>query len=308
TGDEFFEWYNVRYNTQLELERSGECARALETALSRMPNIRAIKMHLNHFSIQEKFVEWQKFYDIVDDDVFMSWTNNWDGVLEPLRITEGDEHLAKVILGLLECFKDVDLRLDTFAAYSSSDFWHGIFSYKPGLPSNCATIFKDLTSLSLCISTLNDTRRNLEAFKQDVKEGRIHNFLSSAPNLRSLTFEVILESDSDISRHRAADAESAEIRPFLSLLDLFGGNCVWRHLHTSTLDIGPIKGEELIQFLRCHSKTLKCLSMKFPILVDHTWRKVLDFIREQRDLTKFQLVRPAAAVENLSNEIRRYYK
>ncbi|KAL7273878.1 hypothetical protein RUND412_003239 [Rhizina undulata] len=38
----FFDWYNDNYVAQIELNNFGECVRALETALSKMGNIRAI--------------------------------------------------------------------------------------------------------------------------------------------------------------------------------------------------------------------------------------------------------------------------
>ncbi|KAL7266049.1 hypothetical protein RUND412_011419 [Rhizina undulata] len=56
----FFDWYGNNYMAQIRLEDSGECIRTLETALSRMPFIRAIipGNEKNIFSTRLEFESW----------------------------------------------------------------------------------------------------------------------------------------------------------------------------------------------------------------------------------------------------------
>ncbi|KAL7272461.1 hypothetical protein RUND412_004729 [Rhizina undulata] len=62
----FFYWYTDNYVTQMELEDSGECVRTLESALSRMANIRAIVPGHNNFSICFEFEKWCRTLSATD--------------------------------------------------------------------------------------------------------------------------------------------------------------------------------------------------------------------------------------------------
>ncbi|KAL7266178.1 hypothetical protein RUND412_011284 [Rhizina undulata] len=90
----FCELYHKKYVTQIELEDSGECVRTLETALSRMANIRAIILgHKTHdnFSIRFEFEKWLETLPYADSSNVRDYTHKfkmWEHTMEP---TEGKE-------------------------------------------------------------------------------------------------------------------------------------------------------------------------------------------------------------------------
>ncbi|KAL7271845.1 hypothetical protein RUND412_005372 [Rhizina undulata] len=299
----FFQWYRNRYATQLELEESGNCAEALEIALSKMFNVRVICPGFNNPSIRDEYELWRhEILTEITSGIDVTWSRLWEYILQPRNVIEVEESISNAIIDLIDISNRLGLkpnRIDAlglnFNRVSSSEglgntLWRGILSdsnYK--ILGSCTSLFEKVTTLSISITTL-DTNDDFEALKSDVKEGRLHRFLSSTPNLRALSLEVSLEAY--IAGPEVLNALHVELTPSMSLLDILGWTCVWKHIRTFKLSLSPIRADELMHFLGCHAKTLQNVSIESPMLIEGTWRDVLDFMKERLHLTKLELETP----------------
>ncbi|KAL7266572.1 hypothetical protein RUND412_010879 [Rhizina undulata] len=154
-----------------------------------------------------------------------------------------------------------------------------VFSLSGGAcKDRCAPLINNLTSLSLYLDGPYQSRdeTNFESLEEAIKGGSLHQFLSSAPNLRFLSLRI-----------NFWDLYYVE-RP-LSLLDIFGNTCAWKYLHTLHFRSSNtiIDVEELANVLRRHSGTLDSLSLDVYSLSGGTCRDLLDSLKEQLHLTQF---------------------
>ncbi|KAL7272377.1 hypothetical protein RUND412_004825 [Rhizina undulata] len=182
----------------------------------------------------------------------------------------------KSFMDLVKTIHRLRFKLDRYER-GIAGVWRGFFADASHL-WNCASLFKNLTSVFVCITTLNNSE-DTEALRKDIKEGRIHRFISFAPNLRILSLEIMncLSADYEVG-------SSA-----ISLLDVLGREYVWKRLETFNLNFPPIDVEDLAKFLARHSGTLKSLCLGC-VLLNGTWREVLDFLKERLHLTGLELV------------------
>ncbi|KAL7271652.1 hypothetical protein RUND412_005578 [Rhizina undulata] len=280
----FYNWYNENYTAQIELEESGECVRALETAFSRMPNIRTIiPGHNSIFNYRSDFEKWCRTLTETDKTYARKWPyqlSMWRNISE-LLVKESEEQAMKAVMELVNTSHRLGFKLDRFGRCGSG-VWCGIFSKGSDL-WNCASLFQNLTSVFVCITTMY-TWEDAGALKVDVREGRIYKFLSFAPNLRTLSLEIINHSAYPIAGLNRVQS------PWIPrLLDILGHDYVWKYLHTFYLDFLPIHLEDLVEFLGRHAMTLKCLRLGCDVLLDGTWREALDFLKERLHLTDLQL-------------------
>ncbi|KAL7275301.1 hypothetical protein RUND412_001761 [Rhizina undulata] len=119
---------------------------------------------------------------------------------------------------------------------------------------HCAPFIENLTSLSLYLDGpyKSNPYTPVEDLEKAIKGGRVHTFLSSAPNLRFLSLTVNYCDIFITDEHRP-----------LPLLDIFGNTCVWKYLHTLHFGTSTtiIDVEDLTDVLRRHSGTLDSLSL-----------------------------------------------
>ncbi|KAL7272455.1 hypothetical protein RUND412_004742 [Rhizina undulata] len=280
----FFEWCNDHYVAQAELENSGECLRTLETALPRMANIRVIiPGHFNYSVHSELYRKWLRTLTEKEMNFVSKMSNIYsDIILDRILLEEGDQtQVLKAVMDLVNTAHRLGYKLDRFDR-GHAGMWYGIFSKSSGLWS-CASLFQNLTSLDVCISTslTKNTLKDTTAIKQDAKEGRIHKFVSFAPNLRKLFLQI--------SGCLGLFTYPAVGNPAISLLDILGHGYVWRHLHTFHL-ASPYNSEDLIDFLGRHASTLKYLQFHWSsTLLNGTWREIMDFLKERIHLTDLYL-------------------
>ncbi|KAL7269537.1 hypothetical protein RUND412_007804 [Rhizina undulata] len=113
-----------------------------------------------------------------------------------------------------------------------------------------------------------------EVNTDDADEGRIFNFLPSAPKLKKLSVGLDWENLQDF-----VFVVRTHVVP---LAKIFGDNFVWAHYFNH--DYGSIHAEELKPFWARHSTTLKIFGLYRPHLETGTWRDVFGFIKEQPGL------------------------
>ncbi|KAL7272463.1 hypothetical protein RUND412_004736, partial [Rhizina undulata] len=261
----FFDWYTDNYVAQMELEDSGECVRTLESALSRMANIRAIVPGHNNFSICFEFEKWCRTLSATDK-----------------AYVQGEKQAMKAVMDLVKTTHRLRFMLDRFER-GVSGIWGGFLSEDSDL-WNCASLFQNLTSVNVCITTLN-TSEDTGALMKEAAEGRIYKFLTFAPNLKTLSLAIIKCCNNYLilpGIHRV------EV-PRINLLDVLGRGYVWKNLHTVNLDLPPIRLEDLVGFLGRHAMTLKCLRLCCGLLPNGTWREVMDFLKERLHLMDLKL-------------------
>ncbi|KAL7267811.1 hypothetical protein RUND412_009589 [Rhizina undulata] len=292
----FFWWYMERYIAQIDLEKSGECARSLETAISKMANIRTVITGYN-FDMHGEFHHWRKTLNKVDRSCVDQWSEHRYFVFEAIQEKEGaiidlihTTHRLGCKLDRLDftigcCW----LRLGTF--YNNSKLW------------DCASLLENLTYLSISI-TVPVNFEDLEAVKKVSKEGKLHKFYSFAPNLKNLTLELesMEESTDELMIFAGSDFKS----PVISLLDIFGRGHVWKYLESLNLCFPCIVVEELVEFLALHGSTLKYLHMASPVLLNETWRDLLDFLKERLDIKDLLILSPCEMLLGEEPQFRCY--
>ncbi|KAL7276247.1 ssDNA endonuclease and repair protein rad10 [Rhizina undulata] len=275
----FFECYNGHYIAQTELENSGKYHQTLEKALSRMDNIRAIVPgNFNEYGHFELYRNWLKTLTETD----MTFVSEISGIhriiLTDTVLEYSDQtRVLKAVIDLVITLHRQGCKLDRFER-GYTGIWCEIYSKSSGL-WNCASLFQDLTSLHICISTSANTIEDTTAIKQYAKEGRLYQFISFAPNLRKLSLEI----------NGYLFPDSAIENPEISLRDMLGHRYVWERLHTFTLKFPQIDSEDLVEFLGHHAKTLKYLQFIRCSLLNGTWREMMDCLKGRINLTDFNL-------------------
>ncbi|KAL7267614.1 hypothetical protein RUND412_009787 [Rhizina undulata] len=291
-SQEFVEWYfDTIYTAQLELENSRECVVALETALARMSNIRVLCPGYPCGRIKKKFNDWRRTLagngsHIID----INWNFLGMNIMDR-QTTMKDDRVTKHFLDLLDVSYRVGLK--PYKIGSTTSTWPNtlspeFFADSPGILRNCAPLLANLTSISFYLVPLIYAE-DVEAFQKVAKEGRMHNFLSSAPNLRSLSLRFDVGSYCPRGIAFGQVVKSVINLPRFSLLDILGSTRIWKQLHTFRLHTNTIDSEELAHFLMCYSSTLKDLSMDVCTLFGGPWRPILDLLNQQFHLKKFKL-------------------
>ncbi|KAL7275050.1 hypothetical protein RUND412_002016 [Rhizina undulata] len=286
----FFKWYNDHYKAQTEIAKSGESIQTLETALSRMANIRTIiPGQFNHNARCELFGKWYRTLT----ETLMTFVPRDPSEIYALIMDcdvleyEALEAAMKSFMDLVNTLNRLEFKLDRFGS-RGAELWCGFYSQGSGL-WNCASLFQNLTSVSVCITTV-DALEDTTALKKDAMEARILKFLSFAPNLRMLSLEMV----SFPRKHEFKD-------PGIRLLDILGRSYVWKHLHSFCLDFHPIHLGDLTEFLERHARTLKRLRFGFALL-HATWRELLDFLKERLHLMGLKLDHPFEICEHGGNK------
>ncbi|KAL7274921.1 hypothetical protein RUND412_002143 [Rhizina undulata] len=284
----YFHWYMEKYDAQIELEESGECVRALEAAFSRMPIIRVIVPSHNKFVILSEFNYWLKTLNDKESlRRITGWASDhwWSDVLQPIE--EGEGEALDASMDLISIAHRLGLKLDS-SEFGIASCWIriGVFDNNSAL-WGYTSLFQNITCLSLCITT-TEWLKDLEGIEIVSKEGQLYKFLSIAQILRklSLTIECVKIQQ---FLHLASPAFGERVFP---LLDILGRDHAWKCLHTVSLKLPCMRLEEIVGFLGRHESTLKSLHLHLPILLNGTWRKLLDFLREQLHLTNFEIMTP----------------
>ncbi|KAL7276576.1 hypothetical protein RUND412_000418 [Rhizina undulata] len=287
--EEFIKWHMERYCTQIELEESGECVRTIETALSRMSNIRDITSGYNNSSMRTELEIWQETFPNMDSAI------NSDFWLEPIE--EGEEQALKTTLDLIITSHRLGIKLDSFDFIIAAGWLRlGIF-YNNSELWGCASLFKNLTCLSVFIMTMElDSSIDLEGMENMFKKGHLHKFLALAPNLRKLALVIEGFHPEELFFSPSTGFK----KPVFSLLDVLGRSHVWNRLHSFHLQFTSMILEELVKFLGRHAETLRCLSLQSPVLLVGTWRELLDFLKERLHITDFEIESPC---EDLGDEM-----
>ncbi|KAL7269812.1 hypothetical protein RUND412_007503 [Rhizina undulata] len=245
-----------KYETQVELEKSGECDRILETAISSMANIRAITTGYG-FDFCVEFANWRKTLNHRDRTISYLWSKHEFFSLVAIDEREGAR------INLINTTHCLGLKLDRLdfripccwlrgrlgIFHSNSELWH------------CAPLLESLTSLTICIAEpvfVDD----VEAIKIMLKEETLCKFLSFTPNLRKLSLEV--ESIEENGEKHILLTGSDFKFPLISILDI----------------------------LRRHGNTLDCLYLQSPTLLNGTWRELLDFLKQRLNITDLVIMSP----------------
>ncbi|KAL7269584.1 hypothetical protein RUND412_007747 [Rhizina undulata] len=283
---QFFHWCMEKYVAQIELEVSEECLRALETAFSRMPNIKVIVPSYNTFVMRSKFKSWLNTLNNEERGV-TSWESDdfWWEVLLPIA---NKYQALDAFEDPMETAHSVELKLDSFeCGIASCWLGVGVFGNKSEF-WDWASLFQNLICLSLCITTM-DWFEDLQEMDKGSKEG-LHKFLSISQTLRKLSLTIECAKRQKFLELAAAGPYFGDFA--FPLLDILGRDHVRKCLHTFSLKFPSIRFEEIVEFLGRHASTLKCLHLQSPTLLNGTWRGLLDFLREQLHLTDFKIVSP----------------
>ncbi|KAL7272863.1 hypothetical protein RUND412_004310 [Rhizina undulata] len=272
----FFDWYTENRIAQIELEDSGECVRTLESAFSRMVNIRAIIPGHNIESIQFEFEKWYKTLTEEENawDCGLSGElSTWEHISGLDVVEAGQKQVTKAIMDLVNTTHRLEFKLNQFGT-DEYGIWCEFFS-KGSDVWNCASLFQNLTYIHVCITTALNNLDDIGAIKIYAKKGQLYQFISFAPNLRMLSLCI----DKDLFQNH-----EVEVNPEISLLDILSHDYVWQHLHTFYLEFPNVNSEDLVEFLGRHARTLKCLLL-WCTPVNGTWRKVMDCLKERLHLT-----------------------
>ncbi|KAL7270301.1 hypothetical protein RUND412_007000 [Rhizina undulata] len=277
--------YEEGFRKQKELEGSGELAKALEFAFSKMVNIREVSTEL--FRNASSLDEWPENAIIGDTDherlcnIYRMFPDPQSREIPLLRA-------VKELM--IAAASQEHTRLDKL---SINSIWRGIFREDSEIFWNSAQrLFQNLTSLSIYFAT-DASNSDIKALHDDANEDRIFKFLSLAPKLRKLALGL--------------DWQARELHEdVLPLLKIFGESYVWKNLETFLFNGRPMKGEELMHFLARHAATLKTFGLYIPRLRTGTWRDVLDFIKEHPRLCLEQLILLFPSEELADGRFRRY--
>ncbi|KAL7266179.1 hypothetical protein RUND412_011285, partial [Rhizina undulata] len=185
-------------------------------------------------------------------------------------------------MDLVNSTNRLGFKMDRFGREGAS-VWRGFFCNGSGL-WNCASLFQNLTSIYISITTL-DTFEDNEALEKDAKEGRIYQFISFAPNLRTLSLKINF-------RHYPFIGLGMDENPQIPLLGILGRGYVWKHLHTFNLNFTATNVKDLVEFLGRHARTLKFLRFDSVRLLNGTWQILLDFLRKRLHLTGLKINDP----------------
>ncbi|KAL7272866.1 hypothetical protein RUND412_004314 [Rhizina undulata] len=274
----FFHWYNENYAAQIKLENSGECVLTLETALSTMANVRAIIPGYFEFNaLEELYGKWFGTLAETETTVVPRWSMELRNIIMDSNLlpNDGSEEATKAFLDLVKTLHCLRFKLDRFGG-SGASLWRGFFSNDSVL-WNSASLFQNLTCVYVCITTLQNVK-DTRALHKDAKDGRMFKFLSFAPNLRMLSFEM----------------RSYEFKEF-PLFDILSRDYLWKHLHTFKLNIiHTINTEDLVEFLGRYARTLKFLSFGSGSTLNGEWWKVIYLLRQRLHLTGFEVEDPVA--------------
>ncbi|KAL7271184.1 hypothetical protein RUND412_006076 [Rhizina undulata] len=147
------------------------------------------------------------------------------------------------------------------------------------------------------------TALNFKEIETVTNKGQLYKFLSSAPNVRKLFLGIGEWEAEKVLFLRSLNLEN----PVLSLLDILGSSHVWKHLHSFYLEFPLIVSKDLMEFLGRHTRTLECLILDSSMLLNNTLRDLLDFVKEQLDITRLEINSPSYFVrEHGSIEFRMY--
>ncbi|KAL7276575.1 hypothetical protein RUND412_000417 [Rhizina undulata] len=282
-------WYAENCNAQMELLESGECIRALETAVSKMPNIRIVTPCYKNLGLHKDFEMWFRKLDINYKAFVERWGGDdiWMNILDP--IMDGEEITLKATMDLINTSYRQGIKLDTFD-FSIACSWLrlGVLDDESELWAR-ATLFENLTCLSVYITTL-DLYEYIDEIKKAAKGGQLHKFLTFAPKLRELKLAILSlqKGFEKLVIFSGPDLQS----PAISLLDILGRDHVWKHLRSFALCFPAIALEDLLNFLGRHADTLKALHFQSCLLWNSTWRELLDFLNERLSITEFIVVAP----------------
>ncbi|KAL7268731.1 hypothetical protein RUND412_008632 [Rhizina undulata] len=276
----YFECYNDHYKEQTELQNSGESIQTLETALSRMANIRAIiPGKFNYDAHHEIFGNWRRALSEREKTLISrGWYEITHITSYPSVFQYGDREAAlKAFIDLIKLLHRLKFKLDKFGGHDTGVL-RGFFSDCSGL-WNCGSLFQNLTSVYFGFTIMN-VSEDTKAFEEDAKEGRMFKFLSLAPHLRILSLEM--------EYNLLSDDDSELIDPDISILDILGRGYIWKYLHTVYLSFPRIQLEDLVEFLGRHSTNLKFLHFGLHRL-GCSWMEVLDFLKERLHLTGLKI-------------------
>ncbi|KAL7272864.1 hypothetical protein RUND412_004312 [Rhizina undulata] len=245
----FFDWYTEKHVVQLELQDSGDLQLELE--------------------------KWRGTLNEADKAYVSELLSNfiWGSLLETELVKEGQEQATKAVMDLINTTHRLGFKLDRFGM-DGPGVWCGFFSKTSGL-WNCASLFQNLTSVYVCITSRLNTFDDIRAIKIYAKKGQLYQFISFAPNLRMLYLCI---DESLFQNHEV------EVNPEIYFLDILSHDYVWQHLHTFCLEFPNVNLEDLVEFLGRHARTLKCLLL-WCTPVNGTWRKVMDCLKERLHLT-----------------------
>ncbi|KAL7271988.1 hypothetical protein RUND412_005225 [Rhizina undulata] len=285
------------YKKQKALEDSGEFAKELEFALSKMLNVTEITTNWNGDPCDRRSMDWPENV-ITDIGNFHGLRNHCSIVSDMLpdsMTAEREERLLREFKHLMTAAYQARTRLNKLSAYS---IWRGILADNSETSIwNILPLFQNLTSLSVFFCTAG-TGEDFKALQEDLNEGRLFRFLSAAPKLRKLALGL---------EWRPYDLEIQEeqhlVIPFNKIL---GDGYVWKNLETFLFNGSPLNAEELTYFLTRHESTLKTFGLYRPHLRTGTWRDVCDSIKERPGL-KLQRLTIVEASEQLENGDRRCY-
>ncbi|KAL7265910.1 hypothetical protein RUND412_011559 [Rhizina undulata] len=282
----FFDWYKAIYVAQIEMEEFGESIRILEDSLLKMPNIRII-ISDNCDNFDKGFRHLEMWLTSIPDKnwrYFALSDDAWErGILEPIR--EGEGRAVKSTMDLINTSHCLGYTLKSFE-FNISGHWlrEGIFHNNSKL-WGCASLFKNLTCLSVSITTL-DSHENDSDFLEMAKAGKLSKFLSFAPLLKKQSLAV----ESCIVPSLFTGVYFKTLR--ILLLDILGRGNNWEYLHTFHLKFPAVLLKEIVDFLGHHAVTVKCLHLDTPLILNGTWRELLEFLKERLHITDFEIAFP----------------
>lgn len=140
--------------------------------------------------------------------------------------------------------------------------------------SQLSDICRNLTTFDIMIDTGINRHDEVGIWvsqcKKTVQKGHLRSLMEAMPNLVSLTvgFSFINEDD---------DLYPASFR------DLVSANAHWEHLRSVKFDVLEAPRQQLVDFFRCHSSTLRTIELKDLRLINSSWHVFLPQLRELAD-------------------------
>ncbi|KAL7273450.1 hypothetical protein RUND412_003683 [Rhizina undulata] len=261
-----------------------------------MPNIRAVTTGW-HFSIRGELDNWAKRLGHKNRARFYRWSTH------EIFTFEANSEREKTSISIMKTLHRLGCKLESLN-FGIACFWPQDKKFQSGSDLwDCASLLENLTSLTVCVSKPSDVA-DLESIEEMSKGGTPHQFLSFAPHLKNLSLQVesAEESVKELKLFAGSDFKS----PVISLLDILGHSQVWENLRTFNLRFPCIIMEELVKFLGNHGSTLDCLHLESPMLVNGTWRELLDFLKECLDIMDLVITSPCDILLDGDPQFRRY--
>lgn len=145
---------------------------------------------------------------------------------------------------------------------------------EPPRLSQLSHICRNLTTFDIMIDTgvshIEGVGIWVTQCKNTVRKGHIRSLIESMPNLVSLTVGFTFSNQEE------------ELYP-ATFGDLISENAHWQHLRNVKFDVLEASRQELVDFFRRHSSTLRTIELKELRLIQSSWHVFLPQLRELAD-------------------------